>query len=80
MTRHLSIVEKTVGHADHAAYRESLRARQAAAKVAAANFWVFEHASDAHRYVEFVEGTDAAQVAHLANVEPGALWRAIEVT
>jgi hypothetical protein len=77
--RHLAIVERQVDENDAQAYHASLRHREVVAADANAHFWVFAHASDASRYVEFVEGSDASQVALLSGVEPAALWRAIEV-
>lgn len=79
MSRHLSIVERHIDGRDEPSYRESLIARRDSATAAAVHFWVFAHAQDSQRYVEFVEGSDAAQVAAVAGVDQGALWRAIEV-
>ena len=79
MPRHLAIVEREVHTNDAQDYLSSLVHRQRTAASANANFWVFAHASNTNRYVEFVEGADAAQVAHLSGVEQAALWRAIEV-
>ena len=79
MSRHLAIVERQVEAERSEEYRATLRQRERAAAAANAHFWVFAHASDANRYVEFVEGADASQVAQLSGVEQAALWRAIEV-
>ena len=79
MSRHLAIVERQVDGADTAEYLSSLVHRREAAAGANAHFWIFAHASEANRYVEFVEGADAAMVAQLSGVEHAALWRAIEV-
>ena len=79
MSRHLAIVERQVNGAEAAEYLSALVHRQETAASENANFWIFAHASDANRYVEFVEGADAAQVARLSGVEQAALWRAIEV-
>lgn len=77
--RHLAIVERQLEAGDASAYRASLQHRQSMAQQANAQFWVFAHASDANRFVEFVEGADASQVAQVSGVEQAALWRAIEV-
>jgi hypothetical protein len=79
MSRHLAIVERVVHQEDAQDYLSSLVPRQQTAANVDANFWVFAHASDANRFVEFVEGSDASQVARLSGVEQAALWRAIEV-
>ena len=79
MTRHLAIVERQVAASETDRYLSTIADRQSQAKSLAANFWVFAHASDSRRFVEFVEGADASDVSTLSGVEPAALWRAIEV-
>jgi hypothetical protein len=77
MSRHLSIVERHVGDADQ--YLASLAVRRDAARASSAQFWVFEHASEPKRFVEFIEGSNAELVAHLAGVAQRDLWHAVEV-
>ena len=79
MARHLSMLERRIDGPDENAYIASLAGRVAAATEAEAHFWVFSHASDPHRYVEFVEGANASKVAELSGVSESALWRAVEV-
>jgi hypothetical protein len=79
MTVHLSVVERRVNVDDESGYIASLAERRAAARAASAQFWVFAHGSDSHRYMEFVEGSDALQVARISGVEQDDLWHAVEV-
>jgi len=79
MTRHLGIFERRIDGSDQGAYMTSLAERRASAERASMHFWVFAHATDPYRYVEFVEGTDATEVAMLAGVDQDSLWRSVEV-
>ena len=79
MTRVLAMRECTVRSADREAYLASLGSRRAKAASVPAHFWVFEHATESGRFVEFTEaGSDEAiAAAHDADQMP-ALWREVQ--
>ncbi len=77
MTKHLSVVEKRVTNSDE--YLKGVRDRSDVAIASSLHFWVFQHATDSSRFVEFVEGTDAVKVAQVAGVETNELWNSIKI-
>lgn len=79
MPRVLSMTERRVGPAEREAYLATLVDRRAVAAAANAHFWVFEHADDGGRFVEFTEAaSDGAIVAAHGPDAPGALWREVQ--
>ncbi len=79
MSRMLSMAERQVAVAERKAYLAALPGRRAAAAAVHANFWVFEHATEHGRYVEFTEAAseDALVAAHGHNA-PAARWREVQ--
>lgn len=69
MPRTLSMQERRVSDAERADYLAALSARSQSASAAQAHFWVFEHASERGRFVEFIEAADADTVARLLGVD-----------
>lgn len=62
MARVLTFREHSVQTAHRPAYLADAAHRQQLARAARANFWVFEHADEPGRFVEFTEGADASAV------------------
>jgi hypothetical protein len=78
MARTLNIVECRVSDDERADYLAALPARTARAAAVSAHFWVFEHASDRGRFVEFTEAGDAQRLADLlGNDKPADFWREV---
>jgi len=78
MARTLSIVECRIRDDERADYLAALPARAARAAAASAHFWVFEHASERGRFVEFTEAGDAQRLAELVgNDAPADFWREV---
>ncbi len=79
MSRVLSMAERRVDATEREAYLATLTTRRAAAAAAQAHFWVFEHADDGGRFVEFTEAaSDGAIVAARGHDAPVALWREVQ--
>lgn len=79
MGRLLAMAECRVEESTRQAYLAGLDARKADAIASGAHFWVFEHAGEPGRFLEFTEaGSEAALRA--ASVKPGALdlWREVK--
>ena len=82
MSRVLTFEEQRVDAATRAEYLARVAARRAVAASAGVNFWVFEHATDHGRFVEFTEGAsaDAVRAAHGESQHGNtslALWREV---
>lgn len=79
MARVLAMRECVVASADREAYFTSLVNRRTRAASVPAHFWVFEHASESGRFVEFTEAAsdEAIAAAHEADQMP-ALWREVQ--
>ena len=83
MARMLSFAERHVDEASRTDYLTSVGARQRAAASAGVHFWVFEHAEQSGRFIEFVEGASehdvrsAAVGNHLLN-PPVMIWREVQ--
>jgi hypothetical protein len=69
MPRTLSMQERRVSDAERADYLAALSARSSSASAAQAHFWVFEHARESGRFLEFTEAADAVTLAQLLGVE-----------
>jgi len=79
MTRVLAMQERVVASAEREAYLASLASRRAHAAAVPAHFWVFEHANESGRFVEFTEAAsvDAIAAAHEGGQMPG-VWREVQ--
>ncbi len=79
MARVLAMQEVVVASAERDAYLAGLVTRRARAKAVPAHFWVFEHATDSGRFVEFTEAAsdDAIAAAQEDGQAPG-LWREVQ--
>lgn len=77
MTRSLGIAKRDVPAASRASYVADVAARGAAAAQRGVHHWVFQHATDPARFIEFTEGPDDSAVVAFAGDEV-ELWRAIE--
>lgn len=79
MARVLTMQERVVAPAERGAYLASLALRRQRAATIPAHFWVFEHATESGRFVEFTEAASDAQLAalHDADVPPDR-WREVQ--
>jgi hypothetical protein len=79
MARTLTIVERRVGDAERADYLAALSGRKQRAAAVPAHFWVFEHADDRGRFVEFTEAAGEEQIAALHERDmPADIWREVQ--
>ena len=79
MPRVLAMQERVVAPAERGAYLASLDRRRARAAAVPAHFWVFEHATDSGRFVEFTEAaSEEAIAAALDDDEMSGLWREVQ--
>ena len=79
MPRALTIVERRVSDAERAEYLAALSPRKQRAAEVPAHFWVFEHADERGRFVEFSEADGDEQIAslHEPDVSP-PIWREVQ--
>ena len=79
MARVRAMQERVVAPAERGAYLASLDRRRARAAAVPAHFWVFEHATESGRFVEFTEAAsdEAIAAAHEVGQTPG-LWREVQ--
>jgi hypothetical protein len=79
MARALTIVERRVSDAERADYLAALPGRRTRAAAVPAHFWVFEHATERGRFVEFTEAGGEAQLAGLHDGDlPRDLWHEVQ--
>lgn len=79
MTRTLTIVERRVSDEERADYLAALSRRKQRAAAVPAHFWVFEHADDRGRFVEFTEAAGEEQIAALHERDmPADIWREVQ--
>lgn len=79
MARTLTIVERRVSDAERAEYLAALSARKLRAAAVPAHFWVFEHATERGRFVEFTEAAGEQQIAAAhGDHAPADLWREVQ--
>ncbi|WP_396222388.1 hypothetical protein [Gemmatimonas sp.] len=79
MARSLAIVERHVGDDERADYLAALAARKSRAAAVLAHFWVFEHATERGRFVEFTEAASDAAIASLHGHDTSShLWREVQ--
>ena len=78
MARALTMVERRVSAADRETYLDSLESRRVSAEQLRLHFWVFEHADESGRFVEFTEGASEHDVANAQHgALPAPLWRQV---
>lgn len=74
----LSMLERRVSASERTAFLHALPARRVAAKAGRVHLWVFEHAEEPGRFVEFTEAAHASDLASLHEGQlPAPLWRAV---
>lgn len=79
MTRTLTIVERRVSDEERADYLAALSRRKQRAAAVPAHFWVFEHADERGRFVEFTEAAGEQQIAALHERDmPADIWREVQ--
>jgi len=79
MARTLTIVERRVSDEERADYLAALSRRKQRAVAVPAHFWVFEHADDRGRFVEFTEAAGEEQIAALHERDmPADIWREVQ--
>ncbi len=79
MMRLLSMAERRIDSADRATYLAALGPRRASAASAQAHFWVFEHATEDGRFVEFTEAASANAISEACgHTAPDSLWREVQ--
>jgi len=79
VARALTIVERHVSEVERTEYLAALPQRKQRAAAVPAHFWVFEHASERGRFIEF---TEAGGVSELAKVHGQDMtdhsWREVQ--
>ena len=79
MPRLLAVGEQHVALAERDSYLASLAERRASAAAAGLNFWVFEHATEPGRFIEFTEGADAEAIRRRHGADPTLpLWQEVQ--
>ena len=79
MARLLAMVECRIEPSMRHEYLAALDARKADAVASGAHFWVFEHAGEPGRFLEFTEaGSEAAMRAVIGNEGAPDLWREVK--
>jgi hypothetical protein len=79
MARVLAMRECEVTPEQRSAYLASLAVRRARAAALSVHFWVFEHATESGRFVEFMEAANEDAIAALQeDGQPPALWREVQ--
>lgn len=79
MGRVLAMTERRIEPSMRQQYLDSLSERRVLAAGSGAHFWVFEHASDAGRFVEFTEGGSEESIrAASDDAPPASLWREVQ--
>lgn len=79
MSRALSITEVRIADDARAAYLAALPERTQRAAAVPAHFWVFEHASERGRFVEFTEAKSEALLAAALGLEHATdCWREVQ--
>ena len=79
MPRTLTIVERRVPDAERADYLAALPLRKQRAAAVPAHFWVFEHATERGRFVEFTEAAGDDRIAAVHGIDmTAASWREVQ--
>lgn len=77
--RVLAVREHRLPGEERALYLASVAARRVRAQAARAHFWVFEHHSEAGRFLEFTEAASPEAVAALLDGAPAdGLWHEVQ--
>ena len=76
--RVLTVVERQVSANDRVAFLATVSLRQQVAAQVRAHVWLFEHAEEPGRFMEFTEAADASALAtvHEGHM-PAPLWREV---
>lgn len=78
--RTLLVTERRIAAPERAEYLAGLGRLRARCADAGVQFWAFEHASESHRFLEFVEAKQAQALDALRLETPAATrWRAVEL-
>lgn len=79
MGRLLTMAECHIESSMRTAYLAALDARRSAVEEYGAHFWVFEHASNPGRFIEFTEGSSESSIRDaLGDATDMVLWREVE--
>jgi len=83
MARMLAFAERHIDEASRTDYLTSVGARQRSAASSGVHFWVFEHADEGGRFIEFVEGASEQDVRSAAAGNnllnpPVEVWREVQ--
>lgn len=79
MSRVLATTERHVDAPARDVYFAELQHRRVVAEAAHVHFWVFEHATQHGRFIEFVEAPDAVALARaFPTLMPTDVWRAVQ--
>lgn len=79
MPRALHMQERHVADVARAAYLTTVEARRTQAVSVRAHFWVFEHATESGRFVEFTEAASADDLATLIGGDAARdSWRELQ--
>lgn len=79
MERLLAMAECRIEESMRQAYLAGLDARKSDASASGAHFWVFEHAGEPGRFLEFTEaGSEAALRAASGNTGAHGFWREVK--
>ena len=79
MARVLAMRECMVTPEQRSAYLTYLAVRRARAAALSVHFWVFEHATESGRFVEFMEAANEHAIAAVQDDgQPTALWREVQ--
>ncbi len=79
MERLLAMVECRIDPAMRQDYLAGLDARKADASASGAHFWVFEHAGEPGRFLEFTEaGSESVVRAVSGHAHSAGLWREVK--
>ncbi len=79
MSRVLATTERHVHAHAREAYFAALQQRRVDFEEAHVHFWVFEHATEDGRFIEFAEGADVvALTSALSGSTPTNVWREVQ--
>lgn len=78
--RTLLVTERRIAAPERAEYLAGLGRMRARCAATGVNFWAFEHESESHRFLEFVEAKHAHDLDALHLETPASTrWRAVEL-
>lgn len=79
MARALTMVERHVADGERASYLAALPMRTQRAAAVPAHFWVFEHATERGRFIEFTEAAGESELAAVHGQDMAAYcWREVQ--